>query len=137
MTETAKILIVDDDVSFAESNRDLLEAYGYEVRIAHDGTSGLALAREFRPDLVILDVMMATMTEGFDVARQIHDLAELRHTRILLVTGMTAELNLPGQLAPDATWLPVDRILDKPIAPQRLIADVERLLRQKDDSSAE
>jgi len=65
-----RILIVDDDESFAESNRDLLEAYGCEVVTAKNGTDGLALAKQIRPDLMILDVMMTTETEGFEVARK-------------------------------------------------------------------
>lgn len=131
MDDEAKILIVDDDVSFAESNRDLLEAYGYEVYVAHDGVSGLAKAHEVRPDVMILDVMMTTDTEGFEVARRIPESPELRHMGVLLVTGVTRALHLPGGLQPDDTWLPVDRVLEKPIAPDRLIAEVERVLNSK------
>jgi two-component system, OmpR family, alkaline phosphatase synthesis response regulator PhoP len=126
-----RILIVDDDEAFAESNRDLLEAYGYEVRIAHDGQSGLAEARAFRPALIVLDVMMATDTEGFEVARKIPETPELRGVKVLLVTGMAKELGIANRLRPDATWLPVERVLEKPIGPQRLMAEVERALGKK------
>jgi CheY-like chemotaxis protein len=128
MSEPARILIVDDDEAFAESNRDLLEAYGYEVRVAYDGQSGLAEARAFRPALMILDVMMATDTEGFEVARKIPETPELRGIKVLLVTGMTKEMRVRNRLQPDDTWLPVERVLEKPIGPQRLIAEVERIL---------
>jgi two-component system, OmpR family, alkaline phosphatase synthesis response regulator PhoP len=127
-----KILIVDDDASFAESNKDLLDAYGYEVHVADGGKAGLEMAKQIRPDLMILDVMMATDTEGFEVARKIPESPELRHMGVLLVTGITKALSLPGGLKPDDTWLPVDRVLDKPIAPVRLIAEVERVLKEKD-----
>ncbi len=128
MSAAHKIVIVDDDREFAESNRDLLEAYGYEVAVAHDGASGLALAKKLRPSLMILDVMMTTDTEGFDVARQVPETPELRGMKVLLVTGVAKALNLPGVLKPDDTWLPVDHILEKPISPGRLIAEVERLV---------
>lgn len=127
----ARVLIIDDDAEFADSNRDLLEAFGHEVRVAHDGKTGLAEARKFMPDVMILDVMMATMNEGFEVARKVPEMPELRHTKVLLVTGMVEELSLPAGLRPDSTWLPVDRVLDKPIAPQRLISEIERVLRKE------
>jgi CheY-like chemotaxis protein len=130
MSENAKILIVDDDAAFAESNRDLLEAYGYEVHLAADGAVGLDLARKVRPDLMILDVMMTTETEGFEVARKVPESPELRDMAVLLVTGITKEMHLPHVPRPDETWLPVDRVLEKPIRPDRLIKEVERVLRE-------
>lgn len=126
-----KIVIVDDDVAFVESNKDLLEAFGYEVYTAHDGQSGLAMAKKVRPDLMILDVMMASETEGFEVARKVPESPELKNTRVVLITGVTHALNLQYPLQPDSTWLPVDRVLEKPIAPDRLIAELERVLKQK------
>ena len=128
MNTPRRILIVDDDEFFAESNKDLLEAYGYEVFMASDGASGLAQARAHRPDLMILDVMMATETEGFEVARRLPESPDLRGMRVLLVTGVTKAMHLPSGLEPDKTWLPVDRVLEKPIAPPRLIAEVRKLL---------
>jgi len=122
------ILIIDDDAEFVESNRELLEAYGYAVHSAANGTEGLAKARQLRPDLIILDVMMATLTEGFDVARRIPEAPELRDVKVVLITGMRDVLRFGHALEPDKTWLPVDRVLDKPISPPRLLAEIERLL---------
>jgi two-component system, OmpR family, alkaline phosphatase synthesis response regulator PhoP len=126
-----KVLIVDDDAAFADSNRDLLEAYGFDVSVANDGKSGLETAHKIRPDVLILDVMMTTDTEGFEVARRIPETPELRNMGVILVTGMTKLFNLPGSLHPDETWLPVDRVLEKPIPPARLIAEVERVLGER------
>jgi CheY-like chemotaxis protein len=128
MSTPKKILIVDDDREFAESNRDLLEAYGYEVHMAHDGASGLELARRLRPDVMILDVMMATDTEGFEIARKVPESPELKDTKVLLVTGIVKALHLPAGLRPDDTWLPVQRVLEKPIPPDRLVKEVNRIL---------
>ena len=128
MSELKKVLLVDDDVPFVESNKDLLEAFGYAVVTAHDGTSGLELAKTEKPDLMILDVMMATDTEGFEVARKIPQDPELRDMKVLLVTGVTKALHLPFQFEPDKTWLPVDRVLEKPINPKRLLSEVKKIL---------
>lgn len=135
MSEPRKILIIDDDADFAESNRDLLEACGYRVFAASNGDDGLRTALEIRPDVVILDVMMRTDTEGFDVARKIAAQPELRNTGVLLVTGVVAAMRLPSKLEPDSRWLPVDRVLEKPIAPDHLLLEVERLLKSRSGAS--
>lgn len=128
MSETKKILLIDDDVDFTESNRDLLEAFGYDVVIAHDGTAGLEKARTEKPDLLILDVMMTTDTEGFDVARKIAETPELKHMKVIMVTGITKEMKLPFGIEPDENWLPVERVMEKPIDPDRLLKQVEKSL---------
>ncbi len=133
MSKSPRILIVDDDVDFAQSNKDLLEPFGYEVHVAHEGHAGLELAKKILPDVMILDVMMATDTEGFEVARKIPESVELRDMKVLLVTGMAQALHLPRGLEPDDTWLPVDRVLEKPIQPRRLIKEIEKAVKEKKD----
>jgi len=131
MDHPSKVLIVDDDPAFVDSICDLLEAFGYEVAKASGGAEGVALAREFRPDVMILDVMMRTETEGIETARAVREISELHNMGVVLVTGVTANLKLPQGLVPDDTWLPVDRILEKPIDPDRLIKEIERVLEKK------
>jgi CheY-like chemotaxis protein len=126
-----KVLVVDDDVTFIESIRDLLEAYGYVVLSAQDGAAGIEIARSEKPDVMILDVMMRTETEGLDVARRVRDLPELAGMGVVLVTGVTKALHLPRDLAPDEHWLPVDRVLEKPVSPDMLIRELERVLQKR------
>ena len=121
-----RILIVDDDVEYVDSNKELLEASGYEVLTACNGTEGLALAKTHRPDLMILDVMMATHTEGFEVARKIPHAPELKGMHILLVTGIRKDMKLPVSFHPDETWLPVDKVFEKPINPQDLLDEIRK-----------
>ena len=128
---SAKILLVDDDPDFVNSTRMLLEAHGYQVIAASDGAAGLAKAKSERPDLMVLDVMMATQNEGFEVARKIPEAEELRTMPVLLVTGIRSALKLGFGLEPDATWLPVGRVMEKPIEPTRFLAAVKELLEKK------
>lgn len=128
MSDGKKVLLVDDDVDFVESNKDLLEAYGYHVFTAHDGAAGLELAKREKPDIMILDVMMATHVEGFEIARKIPETPELKHMRVLLVTGIQQDMHLPFGFDPDESWLPVDRVLEKPIAPIRLLSEIQKVL---------
>ena len=137
MSEAQKVLIIDDDTDFSESNKDLLEAYGYEVATAPDGEQGIAKALELIPDLVVLDMMMTHDTEGFDVARKLRETPELSTVAILLVTGMRKALKLDRSPEPDAEWLPVDRVLEKPIDPALLMKEIERVLEERNKKGAE
>lgn len=126
-----RILLVDDDRDFVESNRELLEAEGYEILTAYTGMSGLELAKKEKPNLMVLDVMMATKTEGFEVSRKIPQTPELKHMPVILVTGIRREMNLPFGFEPDATWLPVDGVMEKPIDPKKFIETVKSKLEKK------
>ncbi len=128
MQQSYKILVVDDDIEFVESNRDLLEAHGYDVIVAHDGRSGFDLACRERPNLMILDVVMASATEGFEIARMVRAESSLSAMRVLLVTGVSKAMDLPFRLEPNDTWLPVNRVLEKPIQPRQLLAEIEKAL---------
>jgi len=121
-----RILIVDDDMDYVESNKELLEANGYEVLTAHNGKAGLEVAKKEKPDLMILDVMMATNTEGFETSRKISEAPELHNMKILLVTGVRQEMDLPFKVEPDDTWLPVDQVFEKPIEPQLLLDEIKK-----------
>ncbi len=131
MNESKIVLIVDDDESYAECNKDLLEAYGYEVHYAPNGIQGLEAAMQLRPHLMILDLMMTTDTEGVEVARKISDIPELHNMGVLMVTGLTYVLQQAGVDQPYDKSLPVDGVLEKPIPPGRLIEEVERVLANK------
>ncbi len=125
-----KILVVDDDQDFVEAVTTVLESRGYEVLSAPDGTSGFRAAKESRPDLILLDVMMATKSEGFDVARQLKADADTSGIPVVLVTGIRKEMNLPFGFEPDDEWLPVGQVLEKPVKPDELIRAVEQHIRR-------
>lgn len=67
---TKKICIVEDEVNIAEMYKTLFENEGYEVRCAYDGEAGLALITEYKPDLVLLDIIMPKM-DGFEVLKKL------------------------------------------------------------------
>ena len=129
MSDSKKILIVDDNKEFVESTKDLLEAAGYDVVVAYEGDSGLETAKATKPDLMILDVMMTHDTEGFEVSRKIPETPELRHMPVLLVTGIRHDKDLPYGFQPDETWLPVDKVLEKPVPPEKLIAEIKAAIK--------
>jgi len=129
MSNDKKLLLVDDDEDFVEATKTLLEKHGYRVTTAHDGAAGLEQARADPPDLMILDVMMATKAEGFDVSRKIKTSPGLRGLPVILLTGIRKAMNLRFDFETDETWLPVKVVLEKPVPPETLLAEVERHLR--------
>jgi CheY-like chemotaxis protein len=127
MASAKKVLLVDDDPDFIEINRIALESKGYTILAAADGDEGLATAKAERPDAIVLDVMMSTPTEGFEVARQLRADPDLARIPLIMLTSVNRE-GLPWRYEPDSEWLPVDVFLDKPVPADRLIATVEKAL---------
>jgi len=125
-----KVLIVDDDMDLVESMANLLEAKGYEVFTASNGQEGVDMAKAERPDLILLDVMMTTKDEGFNVARRLREVEELRGTPVVMVSGVRKEMNLPFGFEPDDTWLPVKQFLEKPVKPEVLLKAVAEHIRK-------
>ena len=127
----ADILIIDDDRDLVNSMRIILENRNYSIRSAGDGKAGLAEIEKKPPDLIILDVMMTTDTEGFDLAYKLNRKEEYSTIPILMVTGFPGKM---AQMGPEGfqhilgeDW-PVSRMMEKPIDPEELINAVSELL---------
>lgn len=130
-----RVLIVDDDVDFTYLAQKALEKAGFDVTCAHSGEEGSQRAKEIKPDLIVLDTMMETQTEGFQVVHDLRQDPELRDISIMMLTSINAKA-YPWRLDRDDTWLPVDLFLDKPVSGERLVAEVRRLLEAREVSRA-
>jgi CheY-like chemotaxis protein len=80
------VLVVDDNVDAAETIAMLLRASGYEAHCIYDGPSVLEAAKEYRPDVVVLDIGLPGMS-GYEVARALRAEPEFRRTPLVAVTG--------------------------------------------------
>jgi len=135
--EMATILIIDDDPDIVLSARTVLESAGYRVSEAPNSTRGLEVMQADRPDLIILDVMMETHTEGFEFARKINDaapgelLAVFKDIPILMLTSIHS--TTPTNMEPDIDDLPVEMFVDKPIDMQDLLGKVAWALETRSD----
>lgn len=127
------VLLVDDDPDLIEAHSQVLESAGFEVLKAQDGPSGFALATERPPDVAVLDVIMNEPDEGFVLARRLREDPRTTHVPLVLLTGLNvvnAAEGRPFQISDrdrDEHWLPVDRVVDKPLHPYRLVALVREL----------
>ncbi|MCD6574695.1 response regulator [Candidatus Aerophobetes bacterium] len=126
-----KVLLVDDEVDFVEINKAALESKGYEVIPAYTGKEGLEKALKEKPDIIILDVMMTTKTEGFDVARELRKRKEMQDVPIIMLTAIRERMDIKWEIQPDEEWLPVTEFLEKPVPPDKLVEKVEEMLKRK------
>jgi signal transduction histidine kinase/DNA-binding response OmpR family regulator len=81
-----RVLVVDDNEDAASMLAEMLQLYGFDTRFAHDGPSALTTALEFRPQVAILDIGLPVM-DGYELARRFGEHAELRDTRLVVLTG--------------------------------------------------
>ena len=135
----AKILIIDDDPDMVLAARLCLEGAGHTVTQAGSGPEGLEKIRQEAPDLIILDVMMDTTTEGFQLALKLRspdpnsEYAPYRDIPIVMLTAI--HTTSPVRVGPDEDYLPVDAFIDKPIEPDDLVQCVAELLEAEDTVS--
>ncbi len=126
-----KILLVDDDLDFVEATKSLLETKGYEILTAPNGEDGYLQAKAHLPSLILLDVMMTYESEGFDAARKLAEDPATQKIAVMLLTGIRKAMKLPLSFGPDADWLPVRAVLEKPIKPDELLKKVGEALAGK------
>lgn len=129
----AKILMIDDDSDCVAGMRILLESRGHEVFAASSGEEGLARVKQIGPDLIVLDVMMDTRTEGFHVSLRLRDrspdseFAAWRSVPILMLTSIHQTTRL--RFGPDEDYLPVDALLEKSVPFDVILQKIEELLK--------
>jgi len=124
-----RILIIDDDPDITEAMSVVLENKGYVIDSAGDSSEGMERLQANRPDLIILDVMMRTSQEGFELSRKLKNSAEYKDIPILMLTAVKDKTGLDFKAtAGDDAWLPVEEFLDKPVKPDVLLDKVASLI---------
>jgi Lrp/AsnC family transcriptional regulator for asnA, asnC and gidA len=120
------ILIVDDDPDFVEASRMVLTNAGYRVSAAANGEQGVQAMRRQQPDLVILDVMMSGILDGLNASMRMKAELGLARTPILMVSSITSS-EYAGMFPTDE-YIPVENFISKPVSPEQLLSEVQRLL---------
>lgn len=129
-----KVLIIDDDIDVVEAMKIALESVGYEIEYAGDSEEGFDKLLKFEPDLLILDVMMTTITEGFNAAWDIRSpdpnsrFKDFRDIPILMISAVSSIQNMSFDPEQDQDFLPVNDFVEKPISPRSLIDKVQELI---------
>ena len=125
-----KVLIADDEPNIVTSLEFLMSKSGYEVQVARNGEEALALVESFRPDLVLLDVMMPQRS-GYEVCQRMRAREDWRHIKIVMLSAKGREAEVSKGLSIGA-----DAYVTKPFSNRELIARVGGLLGEGDVSPA-
>jgi CheY-like chemotaxis protein len=122
--EPKNILIVDDDPDLVLAIRLVLEGEGYEVSEANTGEEALDKMQQDKPDLVLMDVMMANPLDGYYTTQQIADDPELSDVPILMVSSIVTSQY--AEQFPTNQHLNIREFISKPIEPKNLLRKVKR-----------
>jgi CheY-like chemotaxis protein len=120
----ARVLVVEDKVENLELLIYILEAFGHEPLVAHDGAEGLAAAAGERPDIIVMDLQMPRM-DGYEAAKALKADPDLRGIPVIAVSAYAMVGDREKVLAAG-----FDGYLTKPIDPETVVGDIERLLRR-------
>ncbi|MCB0396139.1 MAG: response regulator transcription factor [Flavobacteriales bacterium] len=124
MDVTKKILLVDDEEDILEFIRYNLEKEGFDVNVAHNGREAINVAKQIKPDLVILDIMMPEM-DGIETCQEIRSIPEMEHVVIAFLTARNEDYIHVAGLDSGG-----DDYITKPIKPRVLVSRVKALLRR-------
>jgi len=129
---SSKILIVDDDVDFVETTAAILEANGYEVVKAYDGKEGLEKAKSELPQLIIIDLMMETINEGYTFCVNIRKDERFKEVPLLMISSAhQTETFKEYHFISDDVWFPISVFLDKPVDKETLLMHVSKYLEKR------
>ncbi|MCJ7621344.1 MAG: response regulator [Anaerolineae bacterium] len=117
-----RILIIDDDVLTSEVMKHALEVEGYEIVTAPNGVEGLAKARDEKPDLVVLDVMLPGL-DGYEVCHRLREAPQTADLPILMLSAKAREVDVET-----GRRMGANVFLTKPLDPSALVAQVGALL---------
>lgn len=123
-----RILIADYEKGTTIPLRYLMEQSGYEVRTAESGESTLRIAAAFKPDLILLEGMIAR-PDGFETCQTLRNNPDLRSVRILFVSAMTRDIDIARGLAAGA-----DGYITKPFSNSDIMDHLRKLLEISDGS---
>jgi CheY-like chemotaxis protein len=125
MSDRPTILLVDDDAVLVEALRAVLEQH-YRVLTAHSGEEAVAVVSDELPDLIILDVMMSYLSEGYDLAAMFKKSDRTAGVPIVILTGVDRMFEARSRL--EKTWVEVESFMTKPPDFEKLHKTVESLL---------
>ncbi len=126
-----KILVVDDEKDILELLKYNLEKEGYKVKTVTNGVDAVKTAKEYQPDLVLLDIMMPDQ-DGVETCRQLREIPDLKNTFIVFLTARSEEYS---EVA--AFEIGADDYITKPIKPRALMSRLGAIFRRSDIKSKE
>ena len=123
-----KILVVDDDRDLVDSMRTVLESRHYSTDAAHYKAEALEKIANLKSDLILLDIMMERLTDGFDICYQLKHDSELKKIPVLVVSAITEKTGFRFSPETDGEYFAADDYIEKPVKAPDLLERIEKLL---------
>ncbi len=123
------VLLIDDDADFVAATKTILESNDYVVETAYNGDAGVKKAREKKPDVIILDIIMP-MKNGIAACDELKRDPQLSKIPVLMLTSLSQKMGETEISRADAMSLEAEDYIDKPAAPNELLSRVAKLLKK-------
>lgn len=137
MSETThRILLIEDDPDMHHAIRAMLPEPEFHVTCCLTGPAGLAAAQREPPDLILLDIMLATPAEGFHLCYQVKEDARLRHIPVVMISAIGRRTGMDYARELGTEYVPADAFLEKPLDARTLLATVRSLLGRRSNEHA-
>jgi len=121
------ILVVDDKADIVELVKSRLEANHYKVIVASDGNEGIKQAKQHKPDLIVMDIMMPNMSGG-EAVKVLKSDAATQHIPVVFLTAVGSSVREgeePGRVYVDGQFFPA---ISKPFKPEKLLSEIKKLV---------
>jgi len=128
MDSSVHILVVDDDQDYVKAITTILEGKGYQVDAAFNKDEAIEKIEAAKPDLILLDIMMERMSDGFTVCYKLKHDPELSGIPVLAISAITEETGLKFSPRTDGEYFEADDYMSKPVKAAELLERVEKLL---------
>lgn len=126
--EKHQILLIEDDLDMQQAIRVMLPEKEFALTACSTGPAGLEALRHSPPDLVLVDIMLATPSEGFHLCYQIKDNPKWRHIPVIMVSAIGVKTGVDYARELGSEYVPADAFLEKPIDARTLLQAIRKLL---------
>lgn len=125
MPQKKTVLLVDDDHDFLLPITIVVKKE-FEVATAHSGEECLAFVAKQKPDLIVMDVMMNTLSDGLETAKKLKSDDATKDIPVIMLTSVKEHYDYRDQM--DPTFFPNDKWIDKPVKPEILLKEIKKLI---------
>jgi CheY-like chemotaxis protein len=135
MADKRRILIIEDDPDMHDVLQTILEPVGFELTSCYTGPEGLESARTDKPDLILLDIMLSSPSEGFHLAYDLKQDEVLKDVPIIMISAIGKTMGMDYAKELGSAYVRADRFLDKPFDAETLRSMVAEVLAETGRSS--
>ena len=129
MNKPTHILVVDDDPNFVVAMKPVLESKGYKVEAAYNRKEAMEKIEKLKPDLILLDIMMEKLTDGFDICYKLKHDPEIKNIPVLAISAITEKTGFKFSPDTDGEYFEANDYMEKPINPTDLLGRIGKLLK--------